>query len=94
MLARAIAKPMNIRKSAYLNGSENPLSIRDFLNLEANESLITTAKEYAKLIDDLQNGSLSDDVMAVHDNKNKLLSLSKKAARELILSEIRDQEKR
>ena len=95
MFAKAIAKPANIRKNAYLYGEgSNPISIRDFLNAQASEGLITSAKEYAKLIDDLKNGSLSDDVMAVHDNEAKLKSLSKKAARELILSEIKDQEKR
>lgn len=94
VLAQAIAKPTNIRKSAYLYGSQNPISIRDFLNASASESLITSAKEYSKLVDSLRNGSLSDDVMAIHDNKKELENLSKKAAKELILSEIKDQEKR
>ena len=94
MLAQAMSKPAKIRKNAYLYGSQNPISIKDFLNSTVDEELAKTSKEYAKLIDDLRNGSLSDEVTAFHDSEKKLQQLTQKAAQDLILSEIKDQEKR
>lgn len=92
--AEAMRKPMLVRKNAYLNGSQNPISIRDFLNNSTNEELTKTANEYAKLIDNIKNISDEDEVLSVHDNKKQLEALRKKAAEQLILSEIKDQERR
>lgn len=93
MLAKAMKKPMDIRKNTYLYGQQNPITIKNFLNSSADE-IVKNADEYAKLLDNLRNGSLSEEVTAFHDNEKKLKELSEKAVKDFILNEIKDQEKR